>query len=154
MVHHTIDKANYTDLFPGVTIFDNDNGGKVAVFSGTPDCEWNYTQPFSYLCESRKKQLVRLLSEWGELPIYYPEDAEVYLKAADMPDGTLFCAFINLGLDELETIPLCCEKEVSKVEMLDSDGKKIKCDFTEDGNIINVQKSAKALEPVILFISQ
>ncbi|MBR6604040.1 MAG: hypothetical protein IKK94_08505 [Clostridia bacterium] len=153
MVQHTIDKANYTDLFPGVTIFDNDNGGKVAVFSGTPDCEWNYTQPFSYLCESRKKQLVRLLSEWGELPIYYPEDAEVYLKAADMPDGTLFCAFINLGLDELETIPLCCEKEVSKVEMLDSDGKKIKCDFTEDGNIINVQKSAKALEPVILFIS-
>lgn len=153
MVQHTIDKANYTDLFPGVTIFDNDNGGKVAVFSGTPDCEWNYTQPFSYLCESRKKQLVRLLSEWGELPIYYPEDAEVYLKAADMPDGTLFCALINLGLDELETIPLCCEKEVSKVEMLDSDGKKIKCDFLTNRKNITIKKSAKALEPVILFIS-
>ena len=58
-----------------------------------------------------------------------------------------------LGLDELETIPLCCEKEVSKVEMLDSDGKKIKCDFLTNGKNITIKKSAKALDAVILFIS-
>ncbi len=153
MVQHTIDRVNFTDLFPGVTVFENDEGGKVAVFSGTPDCDWGITQPFSYLCETRKKQLIRLLSAWGELPVYYPEDAEVYLKAADMPDGTLFCALINLGLDELDTIPLFCEKKVKKVETLNSEGEKIECNFTADGNNITVMKNARTLDPVILFIS-
>lgn len=153
MVYHTIDGKVLTDLFPAVTVFDNDEGGSISVFSGTPDCYWGYGEPFSYLNESRKKQLIRLLSQWGELPIYYPEDAEVYIKAADMPDGTLFCALFNLGLDELETIPLVCEKAVKKVEILNSKGERVQCDFTSDGNLITVNTNARTIEPIIMFLS-
>ncbi len=58
-----------------------------------------------------------------------------------------------LGLDELETIPLVCEKAVKKVEILNSKGERVQCDFTSNGNLITVKTNARTIEPIIMFIS-
>lgn len=152
-VYHLRDGKFEEALFPGVTVFKNSLGGTTVVFAGSPKTNYNYMEAFSFLTESRKLQLVGLLKEFGQLPIYYPEDAEVYFRAAECPDGKLVTALFNLGLDVLDEIPLVAEKPVRKVERLMPNGKLTECLFhMEDGTII-VETSAGVLEPVVLFLS-
>jgi len=153
VISHTTDHEHYTPLFPGSVLFQNRLGGTTVVFSGTPNCPFGLGAPFSFLNESRKEQFVALLKQANALPVYYPEDAEIYLRVADMPNDTLFCAVFNLGLDTLEEIPLICEKNVSKVEMLLPDGSRMVCPFRAENNRIVIETVAETLEPVILFLS-
>lgn len=153
VVSHTVDHNHYTSLFPGSTKFSNKLGGTTVVFCGTPNCPFGLGAPFSFLNESRKEQFVALLKQANALPVYYPEDAEIYLRVADMPNDTQFCAVFNLGLDTLEEIPLICEKNVSKVEMLLPDGSRMVCPFRAENNRIVIETVAETLEPVILFLS-
>lgn len=152
-VYHLRDGKYRDPLFPGVTVFKNALGGVTVVFAGSPKTNYNYQEAFAFLTESRKLQLVSLLREFGCLPVYYPDDAEVYMRAAECPDGTLMAALFNLSLDALDEIPLVCEKPVSKVEQLLCDGSRAECAFrAEDGAII-VETTAGVLEPVVLFLS-
>ena len=48
-------------LSPAVTVFKNPLGGTSVVFCGTPETEFNYLETFSFLNESRKKQLADIL---------------------------------------------------------------------------------------------
>ena len=152
MVQHSKDRVNFTPLFPGSTVYKNELGGTVIVFSGTPVSDFNFVQPFSFLCEGRKKQLIKLAVNANELPVYYPEDAEIYLRVADMSDGGLFCSIFNLGLDVLEEIPLITEKEVSSVDMMLPDGTWTSCPFRKENNQIIIETSAQILNPVILIL--
>ena len=87
----------------------------------------------------------------GALPVYYVEDEEVYLKAATMPDGGLFCALFNIGLDPIEETVLCFEKPVSKIEKLMPDGSRKELTFKVcDGKYI-IDTPAYTLDPVVLF---
>ncbi len=139
-------------LFPGVTIFKNEIGGVAVVFSGTPQAPYHYSTAFSFLCEARKEQLIQILGEYDELPIYYPDDAEVYLKAAHTRDGKLFCAFFNLSLDILENIPLVCDREIKNVKILRHDGAWENTDFEVEGTNVVVNKTAATLDPIILML--
>lgn len=150
---YTLDKQEYTPLFPGVTEYKNPLGGKTVVYCGSPTIELSLGAPFSMLNESRKKQFVQLLSESGNLPLYYPDDGEVYLKAAKLPDGTAFCALFNLGIDTLDDIPLVCEKKYTRAEFLDADGIRKPVNIHYDGERLVVEKSAALLEPVVLFLN-
>ncbi len=141
----------YENLFPAVTSFENSLGGKVIVFCGNPDMPYLYFTAFSMLNGIRKKQFIDILSKGGHLPVYYTEDAEVYLRAGYI-DDEMFVGFFNLGLDMLEDIPLYCENDVSEVYMLSPDGEKVKLDFTKEGNVIRIDKTVLTLEPVMLFI--
>ena len=89
-----------------------------------------------------------------ELPAYYAGDEEVYFRAADVDDGSLFCAVFNLGMDPIEQIVLGCEKTVSSVEMLDCDGSRKPVSFTVDAETksVTVDACAATLSPVILFL--
>ena len=139
-------------LFPGVTSYKNKLGGKVIVFSGTPEARFHYTTAFSFLNESRKLQLINLLSESGDLPVYYPGDSEVYMKAADMPDGALFVSFINISLDPIEEITLVASQEIHSIEALCPDGSYKPVDFRADGKKLTLDTSAEILTPVILIM--
>ena len=142
------------ELYPAVTGYPNPAGGYTVVFSGTPDTEFNYATAFSMLSSSRKEQLINILQRGNDLPVWYPEDAEVYLRAGRLCDNTLFVGFFNIGLDPLEEVVLQCKECVSSVEMLDENGVRVPVDFTrdEDGTLrINVE--AGTLSPVILFLS-
>ena len=148
---HKVDDATYVPLYPAVTRFANPLAGETVVFGGTPDAPFVY-YAFSMLGETRKRQLVDILSRRGHLPIYYPEDAEVYLRAGMLPNGEIFCAFFNLTLDELEDIPLVCETSVTHVEYLTSNGTREQLDFTVIDGVVRIARSVKVLDPVILFI--
>ena len=140
------------ELFPAVASYKNSLGGTVITFSGTPDTEFNYYSAFSMLNETRKGQFVRFLSDGGFLPVYYPDDAEVYLRAGTLPSGELMVAVFNLSLDELEEIPLVLEKSPESIEMLNEIGTREPLSFRADGERTVIEKRAGVLEPVILFI--
>jgi hypothetical protein len=139
-------------LFPGVTEYKNELGGTVYVFSGTPQAQFKYTEAFSFLVEPRKDQLIEFMRETGNLPIYYPGDADVYLKAGYLPTGELLCAFTNLTLDELENVTLVSDKAVSEITMLLPNGKWQRVSFCEDDGALVLDTPAKILHPVILKI--
>lgn len=152
MVYHVPDGRTKEPLFPGVTVYKNPLGGRSVVFCGTPKAQFNIVEAFSFLNESRKAQLVRLLKECGCLPVWYPGDAEVYLRAGRCPDGSILCAIFNLGFDMLEEIELCTEGGVDRVERLTCEGVRVPCVHRAVNGRIIVETSAFALEPVILFL--
>lgn len=152
VAYHIPDGKRKEDLFPVSTTYCNPSGGTTHVFSGTPTAPFTYSTAFSFLNESRKLQMIRLLEETGNLPIYYPEDAEVYLKAADTPDGKLFCAFFNLGFDILEEIPLVVKQQVKQVKMLRPNGIFENVIFHMENDRCTVETPAYTLNPVILIL--
>lgn len=152
-VYHTLGGDRKKYLFPGVTRFKNPFGGTVIAFCGTPRTDYNYCDAFSFLNESRKKQIAELVSDSGELPVLFTGDAEVLLRAAYTKNsGELFCAVFNIGLDELENITLKVGHKVSSVQALGKDGAFKSVPFAFDGDILTVDHKAKILMPVILLI--
>ena len=152
-VYSMPDGSTQIPSYAGVTLYKNSLGGRAVVFAGGPEAAFNYVEAFSFLNESRKAQLISLLKDSGEIPVYYPDDAEVYVKAAKTSDGRLFCAFINIGLDTLDEIPLVVDGEVLDVEVLCPDGCYSAVEFEKrDGGRIVLPISAGVLEPVVLFV--
>ena len=152
-VYHLKDGKTEVPLFPGVTVYDNPAGGRAVVYSGTPKSGFHYTQAFSFLNESRKAQTVKLLSECGQLPLYYYGDEEVYLKAGDLPSGEMLAAIFNIGLDPIDEITLKCEKTVNNVEYLTENGQRKSAPFRCENGTLTVGLPLYTLEPVILFLS-
>ena len=146
------DGKNQVPLHLGASSYKNSLGGTANVFCGTPLARFVYFEAFSYLNESRKAQLVEMMRESGNLPIYYPDDAEIYMKAGYLGDK-IFCAFSNIGLDNLDEITLVCEKEVKKISKINPDGSYSECDFSVDEkDKITVNTPAPILEPALLVI--
>ena len=152
-VIHTVDGVQMERLFPGTTIYKNKNGGTAFTFCGTPRTNYSLTEAFSFLNYSRKQQLIGMMKMAGELPVYYPEDAEVYLRAADMPDGRLFCAVFNIGLDPIDALTLAADRPVAKIEKLLPDGSFREIAFTEENGILTLDTHAGVLDPVVLILS-
>ena len=140
-------------LFAGVTRFENSLGGEVIVFSGSPDMPFKYFTAFSMLNETRKRQLIEILSRRDHLPVYYPGDVDVYIRAGYLNSGEIMCAVFNTSFDSIDEIALVCKQEVTKIEMLSSDGERIPCEFTVCGENITVNTEALPHTPVILFLS-
>jgi hypothetical protein len=111
-----------------------------------------YHTAFSLLCEPRKNQLIALLSEKNLLPLYYPEDGEVYLRAGRLKNGERMAVFFNLGFDVLEDIPLTVTEDVTAVERLMPDGTRTAVPFTKEGNTIRIEAELRTLMPVVLFL--
>lgn len=151
IVYNTIDSENYEELFPGTVIYKNSIGGTVFTFAGTPKTAYTIADAFSFLNYTRKKQLIRMLNEANELPAYYPGDEEVYFRAADMPDGGMFCAIFNIGLDPINQIEMVFNKKISIIKILSPDGTQKSVSFTQKDTTYVLDISCITLEPVILF---
>ena len=141
-------------LFPGSTIYQNPLGGTTIVFSGTPVSEFYYTEGFAFLNETRKNQLVRMLKGINQLPLYYPGDAEIYLRAGTMSDGKIFVTAVNLGFDPLEEFPLNVEEKISAVEVLSANGRWEPCDFTTEKEQTVLKTDVRPLDPVVLLLTR
>ena len=140
-------------MFPAVTRCKNSAGGETIVFCGTPDMPFLYHTAFSLLCETRKNQLIGILSKNGLLPIYYPEDGEVYLRAGRLSNGERMVAAFNLGFDVLEDMPLTVTEPVARVERLLPDGTREEVPFTTVGSTIRIQREMRTLMPEIFFLA-
>ena len=152
VVYHSVDGVHKESLFPGSTIYRNKLGGIVFTFCGTPQAEFTHTKAFSFLTYSRKLQLIRMLELTEELPVYYPNDEEVYFRAANMPDGGLFCSIFNLSYDVIEQLELVCYQKISSVWKLMPDGSKKELNFRSDREKYIIDTSCNGMEPVILFL--
>ena len=141
------------EVCPTITGYINQLGGYTVVYAGTPITRWHYTTSFALLNESRKNQFIKILNKQNNLPIYYTEDNEVYLRAGYLDNGEIMCAVFNLGIDPLEDIPLYTKYKVTKVEKLNSDGSRSACSFNYSDNILRVNEPSYMLAPTILFIS-
>ena len=138
-------------LFTAVSEFENSLGGYVVVFCGNPDVPFSYQTAFSFLCETRKNQLIKILDKAGSLPLYYTEDVEVYIKAGRLDSGELVAAIFNLGLDVLEDIPLVCKEKFTSISVLDSDGELRSCEFELDGDVIRIKEELGVLGVKVLI---
>ena len=152
-VYHLRDGVHKDILFPGVTAYKNALGGTVVVFAGESCFAYNLIEAFGFLNESRKAQLAQILKDLDALPVYYPEDAEVLMKAARMKDGKLFCAVLNMSLDVLEGLPLAVDGNVAAVEMLNCNGEFKNVNFTRDGDRILLDMNVQVFDPAILMIT-
>lgn len=154
-VCNTVDRVHYEPLFPGVTLYENELGGTVAVFCGTPQIpHFNLNTAFSFLNARRKAQLTALMARLGEACCTYPGDEEVYCKTADLPDGRQLCAVFNLGCDPIEDMELETTAPVQTLTKLLPDGTFAPVSFTRQGSILQTEVCALPLEPVIFILQK
>lgn len=139
-------------LFPGTVVFKNSLGGTVITFAGTPRSGFNISEAFSMLNESRKHQLLRLLSATGELPAWAPGDEELYLRAGDLPDGRLLLSLINLSTDPEEQLELVLAHKPVSITRLMPDGSEQEVDFTCSDGVYTLRTPCLPVQPVILLV--
>ena len=151
-VYHTVDNKNFEKLFPGITKYKNELGGTIFVFCGTPNTNYHISEAFSFLNYTRKQQLIEMLQSTDSLPLYYPNDEEVYLRAANTKDGKLFTAIFNIGLDPIEKLELVCSRKITEISKLTPTGEKEKIDFSEKDDKLILDCPCNTLEPAVLFL--
>ena len=88
------------------------------------------------------------------MPVYYPNDEEVYLKAADMSDGRVFCALFNIGLDPIENMELCIDFEPKSISLLLPNGEEKPLSFKYENGRYILDCNANTLDPVVVFIEK
>ncbi len=147
-----IGQSGVTNISSGTTEYENEFGGKVAVFSGTPNCESNYYQGYSFLNYPRKMQFVKMLKWFNEPVIYTPGDDLIYLKTGTLSNGKNLTSFINLGYDEVENVKLVYPTKPQKVSFVDFDGQIKELPFTYENGQIITQKTLNCLDVLILII--
>ena len=153
MVLHSLGDGVDEPLFPGSLIYKNSLGGTVFLFAGTPEAAFRYTEAFSFLTYSRKQQLIRMAKQTGLMPVYYPNDEEMYLRVGYLPENKLFCGLFNIGLDPIEEVEICVDRTVSKIEMLMPDGTFENVSFTQQGEKCVLHNTpCYSQNPVILII--
>lgn len=150
---HTINNENFEELFPRTTVYKNTLGGTIFVFSGTPKANYNIPEAFSFFNYSRKQQIIKMAEQTNQMPVYCPNDEEIYFRAAYMRDNSLFCAVFNIGLNPIEQLEISCKLNISKIEKLICDGTKKNISFRHSDEKYILQTPCYILNPVILFIN-
>lgn len=153
-VYHSVDGVNAAKLFPAVTEYKNELGGASVVFCGTPNAPYDFKTAFSFLNYTRKCQLIDILKRFDAVPIYYPNDEEVYLRAAETADGNLFAAVFNIGLDPIEKLELVCADEIDEIYIMLPDGSRKPIEFTFTNGRYVLACPCLTLEPVVLFLNK
>jgi len=88
------------------------------------------------------------------MPIYYPGDEEVYLKCADMDDGRVFAFLVNIGLDPIENVNICCSFNVKSINILTPEGDEKDISFVKNGHSYQLNADSNTLQPLALFIEK
>ncbi len=140
-------------LAPAVTKYKRSNGKLSVVFCGSPHAAFNYREGFSFLNESRKAQLVELLSQAGALPVYAVGDDELCMRAGYLKDGALLVMITELGIDPMDVLTLSLEKKPSAITALAPDGNELPVAFEETGSgVYTVNMRIEPMYPATLII--
>ncbi|MBE7084290.1 MAG: hypothetical protein E7373_06805 [Clostridiales bacterium] len=150
-IYHLKDGVEKIPLFASVTSYDNELGGKTIVFCGTPDTPFTFMEAFSMLNESRKEQFAKILKESGEIPLYYKDDGDLFLKVGKLPNGQLLCAVFNLNFDVMDEVSFVADKTIISVQRMTADGKKESCEFEFEDGVCVVKSVVYPMQPAILF---
>ncbi len=151
--YHLENDVDRVHLFPATAIYKREDAKTTITFAGTPKAPFTYTQGFSFLNESRKKQMVKILLELGALPLYYTGDSEVFLRAGMLSDKEYIVAPFALGWDILENLPLWIDAEVEKVVRINGKGEDVPVDFEKSGKDITINCPIKPIHPEVFIIT-
>ncbi len=144
------DKANFKISTPACTIFENELGGKVIVYAskvGGLD-GWN-----TYTRYPRKTFILQALNSVSPFRIWYPYDAEMYVKSLTQKDGSELVGLFNFGWDPLEQIELAFSEKPKSVDILQKNGKWQKVDFSTEGNLLKIKQKLEPMYPVVLKLN-
>ena len=145
-------EKGFIDLGIGTAEYENEFGGKVAVFCGTPNGESTYIQGYSFLNYARKRQFIEMLKWFNEPLIYYKGDENVYLKTGTLKDGKNLTSIINLCYDEIENFSLVYPTKPQKVSFIDGDGSIKEIPLTYENGEIKTGLTLYCLDALILII--
>lgn len=151
-IYHLRNGVHKDIMFPGVTSYKNELGGTVVVFGGNSCFDHNLNEAFGFLNESRKRQMIQILTDLDELPVYYPDDCEVLMKAARMKDGRLLCALLDMSLDSIEELPLVIRRDVKDIKRITPCGEYESVPFTKDGERFTLSLTVAPYDPLVLVI--
>jgi hypothetical protein len=140
-------------LAPAVTALPRDGGRYTFTFSGDPKSNFFYAEGFSFLCESRKRQLISLLRRAGALPIYAEGYNEICLRAGYLADGRLLAMLLVISYDPEEEPTLYLENPPKRIRRLLPSGTYADVDFTPRGDgLYTLAICAQPMYPLILVI--
>lgn len=140
-------------LAPAVTALDRGDGKHTFTFAGEPKANFFYTEGFSFLTESRKRQLISLLRRAGALPIYAAGDNELCLRAGYLADGRLLAMLLVIGFDPEESPVLYLEKEPTRILRLEPNGSYTELAYRPLGDrLYAVSATAEPMYPLLLVI--
>lgn len=140
-------------LAPSVTRLERDGGLATVVFCGSPNAEPSYTEGFSFLNETRKKQLVSLIKPTGSFPAYIPGDLEIMLRGGYLENGEMLLYVNLLSIDPEDELIIYLEKEPSAIESMTPSGERETLSFKPLGdNKYSINVRLEAMYPLILFI--
>ena len=142
-----------SELAPGTVITRRQDGTCVTVIANWLGGEW--FNAFGMFNETRKTQLVSLLNRLAPMPVWYPEDAELFLKAGLLPDDTHIVVIANFGLDHQQEIPLCGAwmDAYNCVQRMQGDGSWAPLPLRRQAERFILETSLLPLEVAILRIS-
>ncbi|MFA6175542.1 MAG: hypothetical protein WC765_03070 [Phycisphaerae bacterium] len=141
---------------PGLTIFTNAIGGRVAVYAmSLCGDEWN--DGYNFISLKRKEQLTRLMELLGDnpLPFVVLGDVDLYVKHGCIHSrndgGQLLCVF-NLNSDSLPELRLrVADPNIAEIHSLSQSGEWAKTLWKSDGPFeITVHIALKTMVPLIL----
>ena len=114
--------AEQKKLAPGALLFEKADGTSVITIAHYYG--WNDgLASFGMFNETRKKLLVKYLQKLNAIPVWQPDDAEILLKAAVLPDGSQIAFALNIGLDVLNELPLIGPwTQTNAVQQLNANG--------------------------------
>lgn len=138
---------------PAVTCLEREEGRLSVTYCGSPNAKFNYGEGFSFLNETRKKQLVELLKKANALPVYYEGDNEICLRAGYLDDGSLLVSVYCISFDPMETLDLYLERAPKTIEYMLPDGTARAVAFKEIGkDIYSIDVRVEPMYPVIIIV--
>ena len=143
--------TKHEKLAPGTVLYEKPDGTAVITLSHEYGA-LNGFRSFDMFNETRKNLLARCLQKLNAAPVWYPEDAEILLKAAILPDGSKIAVALNIGLDTLDELPLLGPwTQTTAVQELSIDGSwhPIAAKRRQDG-ALSIFKQLKPLDYIVL----
>lgn len=128
--------ARTPSVAPGLTLFENSLGGRVAVTAWSPEMAYFKTmRPFRrvFLCDT-----FQFLNQ-GPLEMSVEARQEVLVRHGIMKDGTELLAVLNLGLDSLEKTTLRLVRTPRQIQSLNASGEWGNVSFTQSEGCIQLE---------------
>ena len=79
-------------------------------------------------------------------------DTTIAVASIRQDDGEMLAAMFNIGFDPLEEIPLVIDRKVESVWVLDPNGVRRACEFTQVGEKLTVHTPLEAVTVKVLFM--
>lgn len=128
-------------------VFKNADGGKIAVFASDVSDGKN-------MMHSTRKNMFDAVFDWfGGFPIVYTADAEMFLRAGTLKDGSILAMFLNLGLDPANKLEVRIKGGAKQIARLTPEGKWTETKFEKlPGGICKIETPCETMLPVVLKI--